>query len=95
MDCVWVKTVLKKTMKEEITKMKLKLCLQRSDLDMGLFQGIKTENWIIVSNPNISGTDCIENVVCLFLNLIMTGFYSPYFPCVDKISCAQTSFVSV
>lgn len=38
MDCIWVKTVLEKTTKGEITKIKWELCLQRSDLDMGLFQ---------------------------------------------------------
>lgn len=41
MDCVWVKTVLEKTIKGEITKMKWKSCLQRSDFDMGVFQGIR------------------------------------------------------
>lgn len=56
--------------------------------------GLEIESFL--GNPNISGTDCRENVkTCLFLNQIMAVFYSMGFPCVDKTSRAQIIFVSL
>lgn len=39
MDCLCIKTVMEENTKGENTKIKQKLCLQRSDLGMDLLQG--------------------------------------------------------